>query len=307
MVGMDSKDFKVRHMKTIRVGSISLGNSLPLALVAGPCVVEGHQHAKDIACYLAKVCKEMEIPFIFKASFDKANRTSVQGHRGMGLDQALKIFEEIRHDIGCPVVTDVHHPEQCASVAKVVDLLQIPALLCRQTDLIQAAASTGKPLLIKKGQFLSPQEMSQVVKKAETFGNPYILVCERGSCFGYHTLVNDMKGLPILASTGYPIVFDATHSVQRPGALGSQSGGERQFVETLARAAVGVGVAAIFMETHPDPSQALSDGPNMVPLDQMHNLLTTLKALDQVAKSYAYAPFSMGTFSREASLGAEPT
>jgi 2-dehydro-3-deoxyphosphooctonate aldolase (KDO 8-P synthase) len=282
-------------MDSLRIGQLTVSNSLPFVLIAGPCVIEGPEITRFIACELADICTRLGIPLIFKASFDKANRTSSKGHRGVALQEALSLFQEIRHTTGCPVLTDVHAPDQCAMAAQGVDILQIPALLCRQTDLIEAAVRTGCPVLIKKGQFLSPAEMSQVVAKARAAGGQRLMVCERGTSFGYNTLVNDMKGLPVLASTGCPVIFDATHSVQKPGALGDKSGGERQFVECLARAAVAVGVAGIFMETHPDPDRALSDGPNMVPLGDMEALLISLKQIDDLSKSLKYVPFSMGT------------
>ncbi len=281
-------------MKTVSIGSLSFNNMLPFGLIAGPCILENREQPLAIATHLAQVCKDLHIPFIFKSSFDKANRTGV-GSRGMSWEEAVDIFQEIKTKVGCPLITDVHLPHQCKEVASVVDVLQIPAFLCRQTDLIQAAAETGKPLNIKKGQFLSPQEMKAVVKKAQAYGNDKVMVCERGVSFGYNTLVNDMRALPIMAETGCPVIFDVTHSVQRPGALGDKSGGERQFTETLARAAIGVGVAGLFIETHPDPECALSDGPNMIPLEFMRGLLSTLKALDDLTKSFPYQSFSAST------------
>lgn len=292
---LDPKRYPIScGMNSVRVGQIEVSQSLPFVLIAGPCVIEGPELTKSIACKLAEICTRLEIPLIFKASFDKANRTSGKGHRGVPLQEAIPLFQEIRTITGCPVLTDVHAPDQCAMAARGVDVLQIPALLCRQTDLIEAAARTGRPILIKKGQFLSPAEMTQVVDKARAAGGDRLMVCERGTSFGYNTLVNDMKGLPVLASTRCPVIFDATHSVQKPGGLGHKSGGERQFVECLARAAVAIGVAGVFMETHPAPDQALSDGPNMVPLGDMETLLASLKSLDHLSKSLKYAPFSMG-------------
>lgn len=282
-------------MKTIVIKNFSFSNALPLGIIAGPCVLEGRQHALDIAHSLAEICRSLSMAFIFKASFDKANRTSMNGKRGLSFEESMNIFREISQQVNCPVMTDVHESSQCAIVAENVDVLQIPALLCRQTDLIKAAALTGKPLNIKKGQFLSPNEMLQVVKKAEAFGNTKLFLCERGSCFGYNALVNDMRCMPIMASSGYPVIFDATHSVQRPGALGDKSGGDRKFVETIGRAATAVGIAGIFIETHPDPDNASSDGPNMIPLRYMKSFLETLKSIDEVTKSRSYESFSLST------------
>lgn len=280
-------------MKTVPITeSVSFSNTAPFGLIAGPCVLESRELALNIALELRDLCKALAIPFIFKASFMKANRTSGASFRGLSWEEAMPIFREIKEKVGCPVLTDVHHPEQCERVAKEVDVLQIPAFLCRQTELIQAAARTGKPLHLKKGQFLSPQEMGYVVNKAEAEGNHRLLLCERGVCFGYNTLINDMRALPVLAENGYPVIFDATHSVQRPGALGDQSGGDRMFVETLARAAIAVGIAGLFLETHPKPEEALSDGPVMVPLGFMKGLLTSFKRLDTETKALPYAPFS---------------
>jgi 2-dehydro-3-deoxyphosphooctonate aldolase (KDO 8-P synthase) len=267
------------------VGSLTIGNDLPLVLIAGPCVLESRQHAFDMAGALKEITDQCGIGLIYKSSFDKANRTSLTSVRGLGLERALEVFAEVRREIGCPVITDVHLPEQCAVVAEAVDVLQIPAFLCRQTDLLVAAAETGRPINIKKGQFLAPWDMKNVVAKITGAGNADVMVCERGASFGYNTLVSDMRSLPILAETGCPVVFDATHSVQQPGGQGTTSGGQRQFVPTLARAAVAVGVAAVFMETHQDPDNAPSDGPNMVPLQDMPSLLDTLVAFDRLAKS----------------------
>ena len=271
----------VRHVK---VGSFEIGNDLPFTLLAGPCAMEGRDHAFDMAGSLVELCKKLGLNFIYKSSFDKANRTSIKSNRGIGLDQALPIFADIKKAFGVPVITDVHLPEQCAEAATVVDLLQIPAFLCRQTDLLVAAAETGKPVNVKKGQFLAPWDMANVVAKFDAVGNPNVMVCERGASFGYNTLVSDMRSLPIMAETGCPVVFDATHSVQQPGGQGATSGGDRRYVPVLARAAVAVGVAAVFMETHRDPDSAPSDGPNMVPFDQMEKLLTDLIAFDRLSK-----------------------
>lgn len=271
-------------MKTISVRSIDISNAKPFVLIAGPCVLESRDHAMMMAESLTTLCKSLDIPLIYKTSFDKANRTSISGARGLGLDASLKIFEEVRNTFNVPVVTDVHSPEQCAAVASVVDVLQIPAFLCRQTDLLQAAAKTGKAINIKKGQFLAPWDMQNVVKKMESFGNVNIMLCERGASFGYNTLVSDMRSLSIMAQTGYPVIFDATHSVQQPGGQGASTGGKREFAPILARAAIAVGVAGVFLETHQDPDNAPSDGPNMIRLSDMKQVLTELKAFDKVAK-----------------------
>jgi len=273
---------KPRH---IAIGKLMVGNDLPFTLIAGPCVLESRAHALEIAGALAEIARKLGIGLIYKTSFDKANRTSIDGNRGLGLSDGLPILADVREAIGCPVLTDVHLPDQCKIVAQAVDVLQIPAFLCRQTDLIVAAAETGRPLNIKKGQFLAPWDMKNVVKKAEAAGNPNVMVCERGASFGYNTLVSDMRALPILAETGCPVVFDATHSVQQPGGQGTASGGERRFVPVLARAAAAIGVAAIFMETHQDPDKAPSDGPNMVHLKDMEPLLAELIAFDRIAKA----------------------
>ena len=275
---------KIRH---VSVGDLRIGNDLPLTLIAGPCAIESRDHALETAGALYGMAAEAGIGLIYKSSFDKANRTSGDSPRGIGMAKGLEILAEVRETIGCPVITDVHLPEQCAPVAAAVDVLQIPAYLCRQTDLIVAAAQTGSVLNIKKGQFLAPWDMANVVAKATAAGNPNVMVCERGASFGYNTLVSDMRALPVLAETGCPVVFDATHSVQQPGGRGGTSGGQREFVAGLARAAVAVGVAAVFMETHGDPDSAPSDGPNMVPLDRMPALLAHLVALDRLTKSAA--------------------
>lgn len=285
-------------MKRISISERHFGNALPMGLIAGPCVLESYERSLLIAKTLQEICHDLHIPFIFKASFDKANRTSSQGFRGMEWKEAAEIFRAIKKEVGCPVLTDVHWPEQCAMVALDVDILQIPALLCRQTDLIEAAVATKKPVQIKKGQFLSPQEMLEVARKAQSFGAENLFLCERGTSFGYNRLVNDFKGLSTMAQSQWPIIFDATHSVQCPGSLGSKSGGENYHVEALARAAVAVGVAGIFIETHPDPKTSLSDGPNMVPLKFMASFLKNLKTLDQVAKQCVYQDFSQGPFVR---------
>ena len=269
----------------VAVASLSLGNDLPLVLIAGPCAIEGRAHALETARALREIADRAGIGLIYKSSFDKANRTSFDTPRGVGMSEGLDILSEVRDATGVPVLTDVHSAEQCAPAAEAVDVLQIPAFLCRQTDLIVAAARTGRPLNIKKGQFLAPWDMANVVAKAESAGNRDVLVCERGASFGYNTLVSDMRSLPILAETGCPVVFDATHSVQEPGGEGGRSGGRREFVPVLARAAVAVGVAAVFMETHQDPDNAPSDGPNMVRLKDLPDLLERLVALDRLAKS----------------------
>ncbi|MEE8533834.1 MAG: 3-deoxy-8-phosphooctulonate synthase [Alphaproteobacteria bacterium] len=272
-------------LRHVRVGDVILGNDLPLVLIAGPCAIEGRAHALETAEALSGIAAGAGVALIYKSSYDKANRTSLESPRGVGMAEGLEILAEVRDSVGCPVLTDVHAPEQCADVAEAVDVLQIPAFLCRQTDLIVAAAVTGRPLNVKKGQFLAPWDMANVVAKAEKAGNANVMVCERGASFGYNALVSDMRSLPILARTGCPVVFDATHSVQQPGGLGGRSGGEREFVPVLARAAVAVGVAAVFMETHRDPDKAPSDGPNMVPLADMPALLECLVALDRIVKS----------------------
>ncbi len=271
-----------RHLS---IGNLTVGNDLPLALIAGPCALEGRNHALEMSHALVELTEKLGIGLVYKTSFDKANRTSLKSNRGIGMEDGLPILAEVRETYGCPVVTDVHLPEDCKPVAEAVDVLQIPAFLCRQTDLIVAAAKTGKALNIKKGQFLAPWDMDNVVAKAIESGNDNVMVCERGTSFGYNTLVSDMRSLPTMAETGCPVVFDATHSVQQPGGKGTASGGQREFVPVLARAAVAIGVAAVFIETHQEPDSAPSDGPNMVPLDQMETLLRNLMAFDQVAKS----------------------
>jgi len=270
----------------VAVGAARFGNALPLALIAGPCALESRNHALETAAALKEIAGKLGIGLVYKTSFDKANRTSARSNRGIGLDGALPIFAELRSKLGVPVLTDVHEAAQCAPVAEVADVLQIPAFLCRQTDLLIAAAATGRAVNVKKGQFLAPWDMANVVAKVTGAGNRNVLVTERGASFGYNTLVSDMRALPILArTTGAPVIFDATHSVQQPGGRGSSSGGEREFVPVLARAAVAVGVAGVFIETHGDPDRAPSDGPNMVPLTQIEGLLRRLIAFDRLAKS----------------------
>ena len=269
----------------VRIGDLTLGNDRPLTLIAGPCVLESRAHALEMSQALAEMAAKLGIGLIYKTSYDKANRTSFASERGLGLEAALPILAEVREVSGLPVLTDVHLPEHCAIAAEAVDVLQIPAFLCRQTDLLVAAAATGKAVNVKKGQFLAPWDMTHVVAKIESAGNPNVLVTERGASFGYNTLVSDMRSLPILAQTGCPVVFDATHSVQQPGGQGATSGGQREFVPVLARAAVAVGVAAVFIETHQDPDSAPSDGPNMVPLKQLPALIETLQELDRIAKA----------------------
>ena len=264
---------------------VAFSNSGPLTLIAGPCQLESRGHAFDMAGRLKEICAERGIGLVYKTSFDKANRTSLSGKRGLGIDRSLEVFEALRKQFALPVLTDIHTEEQCGLVAGVVDILQIPAFLSRQTDLLVAAAATGRIVNVKKGQFLAPWDMRNVVDKITGSGNPNVLVTERGVSFGYNTLVSDMRALPIMAGLGTPVVFDATHSVQQPGGQGASTGGQREFVETLARAAVAVGVAGVFIETHDDPDNAPSDGPNMVPLPQMPRLLDTLMALDAVAKA----------------------
>jgi len=270
----------------VTIGDLTLGNDRPLTIIAGPCALESRAHALEMSQALAEMAAKLGIGLIYKTSFDKANRTSLDSGRGLGLEAALPILAEVREASGLPVLTDVHLPEQCGPAAKAVDVLQIPAYLCRQTDLLVAAAATGKVVNVKKGQFLAPWDMKHVVGKIEGAGNSNVLVTERGASFGYNTLVSDMRSLPIMAAqTGCPVVFDATHSVQQPGGQGGTSGGQREFVPVLARAAVAIGVAAVFMETHQDPDSAPSDGPNMVPLKELPALVETLQELDRIAKA----------------------
>jgi len=271
--------------KIVKCGKLSISNTSQFTLIAGPCQLENERHAINVAEKLKEITEEHKIGLIYKTSFDKANRTSIKGKRGVGLENSLPVFDKIRKNLNIPVLTDIHTIDQCQVVSKHVDILQIPAFLCRQTDLLVAAAKTGKIINVKKGQFLAPWDMINVTKKIEESGNNNILVTERGVSFGYNTLVSDMRSIPIMAKNGYPVVFDATHSVQQPGGMGDKSGGQREFVEYLARAAVAVGVAAVFMETHPDPDNAPSDGPNMVPLSKMPNLLKQLVEIDKLIKN----------------------
>jgi 2-dehydro-3-deoxyphosphooctonate aldolase (KDO 8-P synthase) len=271
----------------VTVGAAKFGNKLPLALIAGPCALESRAHAFEMANALKELTTRLGLGFVYKTSFDKANRTSAASARGMGLDKALSIFAELREKLGVPVLTDVHEPDQCAPVAEVIDVLQIPAFLCRQTDLLIAAAKTGRVVNVKKGQFLAPWDMKNVVAKITGAGNGNVLVTERGVSFGYNTLVSDMRALPVLEKIGAPVIFDATHSVQQPGGQGSSSGGERQYVSVLARAAVAVGIAGVFIETHQDPDKAPSDGPNMIALKDLPALLERLMQFDALAKKYA--------------------
>ncbi len=279
--------------RTVTVGNIAIGNDKPLALIAGPCALESRAHAREMCHALVELTGKLGLGLIYKTSFDKANRTSASSARGLGMAKSLPILAELRETYGCPVITDVHLPDQCAPVAEAVDVLQIPAYLCRQTDLLVAAGETGRAINVKKGQFLAPWDMKQVVAKIEQTGNRNVMVCERGASFGYNTLVSDMRSLPIMAETGCPVVFDATHSVQQPGGQGTTSGGQREFVPVLARAAVAIGVAAVFMETHQDPDKAPSDGPNMVPLTAMPALLATLLEFDRLAKARPISQDSM--------------
>lgn len=269
----------------IQIGNVTVANDAPFVLIAGPCALESRAHAMEMSAALVEITAKLGIGLIYKSSFDKANRTSLDSPRGMGLAEGLPILADVRETHGCPVLTDIHLPEHCAPVAEAVDVLQIPAFLSRQTDLIVAAAETGRVLNIKKGQFLAPWDMANVVKKAQAAGNNSVMVCERGVSFGYNTLVSDMRSLPILAQTGCPVVYDATHSVQQPGGQGNVSGGQREFVPVLARAAMAIGVAAVFMETHQDPDSAPSDGPNMVRLNELPGILQTMVEIDRIAKA----------------------
>jgi len=270
--------------RVVRAGTIEIGNHLPFVLIAGPCQIESRAHAMEVSAALRELSDHTGVPLIYKSSFDKANRTSAGAARGVGMTQGLAILAEVRERSGLPTLTDVHEPEQCAPAAEVVDVLQIPAFLCRQTDLLLAAGATQRTINVKKGQFLAPWDMRHVAAKIAGTGNHSILLCERGVSFGYNTLVSDMRALPIMARTGYPVVYDATHSVQQPGGQGASSGGEREFAPVLARAALAVGVAAVFIETHPDPDRAPSDGPNMIPLRQMGGLVKVLKEFDALSK-----------------------
>ncbi len=273
------------EQRTVEIGSVAVSNRLPLTVIAGPCQLESRDHALMIAGKMAAACAAAGAGFIFKSSYDKANRTSLGAQRGLGMEAGLRILADVRAEFGCPVLTDVHLPDDCAPVAEAVDVLQIPAFLSRQTDLLLAAGATGAAINVKKGQFLAPWDMPHVAAKIASTGNERILLCERGSSFGYNTLVADMRGLPIMARTGYPVVMDATHAVQQPGGQGGSSGGQREFAPVLARAAVALGIAAVFIETHEDPDNAPSDGPNMIPLDRMPALVADLMAFDRLAKA----------------------
>lgn len=278
--------------RIVKIGKFEVANNKPLTLIAGPCQMESREHAFEMCGALVELSKKLGFNLIYKTSFDKANRTSASAARGVGLSNAMPVFADLKERFDIPVLTDVHTEEQCAEVGKVVDVLQIPAFLCRQTDLLVAAAKTGRAINIKKGQFLAPWDMKNVAAKCHDAGNDNVLLCERGASFGYNTLVSDMRALPILADTGYPVIFDATHSVQQPGGQGASSGGQREFVPVLARAAISIGVAGVFMETHRDPDKAPSDGPNMVPLKHMEKLMTTLLAFDRLAKSNPIEPIA---------------
>jgi len=271
--------------RAVTVGSVTFGNDRPLTIIAGPCQLESREHALEMSQALVEITGRLGLGLVYKSSFDKANRTSGSAARGLGMAKSLPIMAEIREKFGCPVLTDIHDAAQCAPVAEAVDILQIPAFLCRQTDLLLAAGATGRVINVKKGQFLAPWDMKNVAAKIASTGNDKVLLTERGVSFGYNTLVSDMRSLPVMAQTGYPVVFDATHSVQQPGGQGTSSGGQREFVPVLARAAVSIGVAAVFIETHQDPDHAPSDGPNMVPLNKLEALLTTLVSLDRIAKA----------------------
>ncbi len=273
--------------RTVKIGSLALGQDRPLVLISGPCQIENLEHCRRIAGALSEICARTGTGLIFKSSYDKANRSSLGSQRGIGMEAGLEILAAIRDEFGCPVLTDVHLPEHCAPAAAACDVIQIPAFLCRQTDLLLAAGETGAAINVKKGQFLAPWDMANVAAKIASTGNDRILLCDRGTSFGYNTLVSDLRGLPIMARTGYPVVFDATHSVQQPGGQGATSGGQREFAPVLARAAVAVGVAAVFIECHEDPDRAPSDGPNMIPLDQMAPLIDRLARFDALAKGTA--------------------
>ncbi len=270
----------------VKAGNVTFGNDLPLSIIAGPCQMESRDHAMEVAGRLNEIAKEKNVGIVYKTSYDKANRTSLKGQRGMGLEKSLAVFDEIRKTFGMATLTDVHEIEHCAAVAPVIDILQIPAFLCRQTDLLIAAAKTGRVVNVKKGQFLAPWDMKNVVAKISESGNENIMLTERGASFGYNTLVVDMRSLPIMAATGYPVIMDATHAVQQPGGQGTSSGGQREFVPTIAKAAVSAGIAGVFIETHPDPDNAPSDGPNMVKLADLPALLDQLIAFDKLAKSF---------------------
>ncbi|WP_299929838.1 3-deoxy-8-phosphooctulonate synthase [uncultured Pelagimonas sp.] len=283
-VTMDVTETKVTQTKTVMVGGIAIGGANPISLITGPCQLESLDHARMMAEKIAEACAPTGTRFIFKASYDKANRSSISTQRGLGMDEGLKILGQIGKEFGVPVLTDVHDASHCAPAAEVCDILQIPAFLCRQTDLLLAAGETGKAINVKKGQFLAPWDMGNVAEKIASTGNDNIMLCDRGTSFGYNTLVSDFRGLPTMAATGYPTVFDATHSVQQPGGQGTTSGGQREFAPVLARAACAVGVSALFIETHQDPDTAPSDGPNMIPVDQMGALIANLRAFDSLAK-----------------------
>tara|TARA_A100001011_G_C14239773_1_gene812699 strand:- start:654 stop:1466 length:813 start_codon:yes stop_codon:yes gene_type:complete len=270
----------------VKIKNIKIDNNLPFTLIAGPCSIEGLDHALYHAEKIKEICESLCIPLIYKSSFDKANRTSLSSNRGVGIEEGLKILEQVKNNFNIPVLTDVHESDQCKTLSEVVDVIQIPAFLCRQTDLLVAAAKTSCAINVKKGQFLAPWDIHQVVKKIETSGSKKILLTERGTSFGYNTLISDMRSIPEMASTGYPVIFDATHSVQQPGGKGSSSGGERKYVETLSKASIAVGVAGLFVETHRDPDNAPSDGPNMIPLNELKSLLILLKRYDQISKNY---------------------
>jgi 2-dehydro-3-deoxyphosphooctonate aldolase (KDO 8-P synthase) len=283
---MTNPEIAASHARKIDIGPVSIGNALPFALIAGPCQIESREHAFMIAERLIEACKGTATSLIYKSSFDKANRSALSSKRGVGMGRGLQILADVRERFGCPVLTDVHQPDDCAPAAEAVDVLQIPAFLCRQTDLLLAAGSTGKAINVKKGQFLAPWEMTNVAEKIASTGNERILLCDRGTFFGYNNLVSDFRSLPIMAASGYPVVFDATHSVQQPGALGNASGGQRHFAPILARGAVAIGVAAIFMEAHEDPDNAPSDGATMVRIEDMGPVLQLLAELDSVAKRH---------------------
>ncbi len=272
-------------MQKFDIGNVTVGNDQPLMVIAGPCALESSEHALMIAREMQSICADVGAGFVFKGSFDKANRTSLTGKRGLGIEGGLQVMSDVKEALGCPVITDVHSPEQCARVAEVVDVLQIPAFLCRQTDLLLAAGETGAAVNVKKGQFLSPWEMPNVLEKVASTGNTRVMACERGTSFGYNTLIADMRGLPQMAATGHPVVMDATHSVQQPGGKGGSSGGQREFAPLMARCAVSTGIAGVFMETHEEPDRAPSDGPNMVPLDKMRGVMESLMAFDRLAKA----------------------
>jgi 2-dehydro-3-deoxyphosphooctonate aldolase (KDO 8-P synthase) len=280
--------------RRVSIGRLTFGNDLPFVLISGPCQIESREHALETAAALVDACRARRLGLVYKSSFDKANRTSAASARGLGLAKGIEVLAEVRERYACPVITDEHESHQCKLVAEAVDVLQIPAFLCRQTDLLAAAAATGAAVHVKKGQFLAPWDMAQVATKLERFGCERILLCERGTSFGYNTLINDFRGLPQMAATGWPVVFDATHSVQQPGGLGGASGGQREFVPTLARAALAVGVAGLFIETHEDPDRAPSDGPNMVPLAELPSLLDVLIAFDRLAKQHPTSPRERG-------------